>query len=299
MTFSQLRCFLAMAEQLSFSAVAQSLYISQTAVTYHIQALEKELGVPLFRRTTRKVELTAAGRRFCQDIRQAVQDIDAAYERVRTLGRQDRFVFAYSALCGGSCFQKIVREFSDLHPGLSVLLSRTEPEDGLLEQLQAGGFDAALFIDPFPTMPDGVQALDFGLAPRAALISAQHPLAAAGVLSADELPAGELLISEGIERIGRQSNLQPAPGQGATPKDLESLFSMVQANLGIAILPMLEGVERSGLVCLPVRERENSGAFPRITLAWRRGDGSPLVEDLVEIASRQLTGYLFQRRRNL
>ena len=62
MTIYQLECFIAVAEELNFSAAAQRLFTTQPAVTYQINTLEKETGLHLFDRTTRRTKLTAAGR---------------------------------------------------------------------------------------------------------------------------------------------------------------------------------------------------------------------------------------------
>lgn len=94
MTITQLRCFIAMAEELSFTHAAKKLYISQTAVTYHIKALEKELGTDLFVRTTRKVILSEVGKQFYRDVREAVQTIDTAYESVRKNNKKKHFRLA-------------------------------------------------------------------------------------------------------------------------------------------------------------------------------------------------------------
>ena len=64
MTIYQLECFIAVAEELNFSAAAQRLFTTQPAVTYQINTLEKETGLHLFDRTTRRTKLTAAGQSF-------------------------------------------------------------------------------------------------------------------------------------------------------------------------------------------------------------------------------------------
>lgn len=115
MTITQLRCFIAMAEELSFTHAAKKLYISQTAVTYHIKALEKELGTDLFVRTTRKVILSEVGKQFYRDVREAVQTIDTAYESVRKNNKKKTFSIGYSTLCYGKRFQKIVSRCLVLH----------------------------------------------------------------------------------------------------------------------------------------------------------------------------------------
>ena len=62
MEIRQLRSFLAVADTLNFSRAAQSLFLSQSALSRQIMDLEKEIGLPLFERNTRRVELTEAGR---------------------------------------------------------------------------------------------------------------------------------------------------------------------------------------------------------------------------------------------
>lgn len=72
MQIRQLEYFVAVAEQLNFTKAAKQFYISQTAVTLQIKALEEELGVVLFYRTNRKVELTPAGKTFLDEDRKSV-----------------------------------------------------------------------------------------------------------------------------------------------------------------------------------------------------------------------------------
>ena len=67
MTFTQLRCFIEVARQLNFARAAETLYISQPAVSRQIHALENELGVRLFDRTRHVVALTSAGESFYHD----------------------------------------------------------------------------------------------------------------------------------------------------------------------------------------------------------------------------------------
>ena len=78
MTIYQLECFIAVAEELNFSAAAQRLFTTQPAVTYQINTLEKETGLHLFDRTTRSVQLTDEGRRFYQEIAPLLAGLEEA-----------------------------------------------------------------------------------------------------------------------------------------------------------------------------------------------------------------------------
>ena len=64
----QLECFVSVAEHLNFSRASESLHVSQPAVSHQIQTLENELGVKLFKRTSKSVELTEEGRKIAKKI---------------------------------------------------------------------------------------------------------------------------------------------------------------------------------------------------------------------------------------
>lgn len=83
MTIYQLECFIAVAEELNFSAAAQRLFTTQPAVTYQINTLEKETGLHLFDRTTRRTKLTAAGQSFYLDMVQMTSFGRQALKRPR------------------------------------------------------------------------------------------------------------------------------------------------------------------------------------------------------------------------
>ncbi len=82
----QLRVFLAVAEQLSFTRAADTLQLQQQTVSKTIRQLEDELGVELFERTTREVRLTAAGEALVASGRPVLAAADAAFDRARRVG---------------------------------------------------------------------------------------------------------------------------------------------------------------------------------------------------------------------
>src|SRR4051794_21993225 len=82
-----LRYFLAVAEELSFTGAADRLHMAVSPLSAAIRQLERELGVPLLRRTTRSVELTEAGRRLLSDGAAALAAVDEAFANARAAGR--------------------------------------------------------------------------------------------------------------------------------------------------------------------------------------------------------------------
>ena len=83
MTFTQLRCFIEVAHQLNFARAAETLYISQPAVSRQIHALENELGVRLFDRTRHVVALTSAGESFYHDTVDMLDRLTLAVQRAQ------------------------------------------------------------------------------------------------------------------------------------------------------------------------------------------------------------------------
>ena len=83
MNSRQLEYFLAVAHELNFTKAAESMYVSQTAVTQQIKALEEQLGVSLFERTKKKVVLTPAGNVFLQEATLLLKRMQTAIERTR------------------------------------------------------------------------------------------------------------------------------------------------------------------------------------------------------------------------
>ena len=146
MTIYQLECFIAVAEELNFSAAAQRLFTTQPAITYQINTLEKETGLHLFDRTTRRTKLTAAGQSFYLDMvqmtsfgRQALkkaQDIQAAYRSHLVVGLRQLFDYG--------TFASILAEYQRQYPNAQVEVipqSNRRP----LEELRSGQLDIGFF----------------------------------------------------------------------------------------------------------------------------------------------------------
>ncbi|MBG3876270.1 LysR family transcriptional regulator, partial [Desulfovibrio oxamicus] len=90
MELRQLRYFLAVAEELHFGRAARRMHVSQPPLSQQIQALEEELGVRLFDRTSRTVRATPAGEALRDDVRDLLAGLDAAVERARGTARGER-----------------------------------------------------------------------------------------------------------------------------------------------------------------------------------------------------------------
>lgn len=142
--FSELRCFVTVVEAGSFAKAAQQLDISTAAVSRRMASLELALGSRLIERTTRRLDLTDAGRAFYQDVIHIFQMLDEADERVR-MGReriQGVLRVATPLSFGYEVIAPLLPAFMARHPDLRVTLSL---EDRMTD-LQAEGIDVAVRI---------------------------------------------------------------------------------------------------------------------------------------------------------
>jgi DNA-binding transcriptional LysR family regulator len=118
MTIYQLECFIAVAEELNFSAAAERLFTTQPAITYQINALEKETGLHLFERTTRRTKLTAAGQSFYLDMVQMTSFGRQALKKAQDIQAADRshLVVGLRQLFDYGTFASILAEYHQHYP---------------------------------------------------------------------------------------------------------------------------------------------------------------------------------------
>ncbi len=135
-----LRTFQTVAQMLSFRAASQALSLTQSAVSRQIQALEDEVGVPLFRRHTRAVELTGAGVQLLQALEPALERVDAAVRQIRqSAGRRTVSISTWSSFASLWLIPRLA-DFHLTHPDIDVRINATDvPVD-----LETADVDVAL-----------------------------------------------------------------------------------------------------------------------------------------------------------
>lgn len=148
MEIRHLRYFVAVAETLSFAKTARDLHMSQPPLSNRIADLEKELGVRLFDRSTRKVTLTAAGRALLPQARAAVDAFDSVSRVARSVsfGDSKRVRIALPADTSRSVLLDIVNRLRDENMEVSICEASTQEQQRLLA---AGEIDVGVLYHPF------------------------------------------------------------------------------------------------------------------------------------------------------
>ncbi len=276
-TLRQLQFFVAAAEAGSVSGAARALSISQSSVTEAIRALEDDLGVTLFDRLARGLDITQKGSAFLRNARQIMADVATA----RTVFEDEpeaatgRLSLGVTSLVAGYVLSDILSRFRRAFP--QVELSVIEDNGDYLQHLLIGGeLDVAVLLTSSVKDRLALHVETLLVSPYRLWLPLAHPLAAQESISLDEL-AGQPLIQLMVDEIEESTRrlmgaLAVKPQIAFRTRSVEAVRSLVATGAGLAILPSL--VYRPwSLEGDRIETRDVSGDLPsvQVGLAWRRG----------------------------
>jgi DNA-binding transcriptional LysR family regulator len=143
--FRHLRAFVAVAEELHFTRAAHRLHVAQQALSAQIQQLERELGTPLFTRTTRKVELTDAGRTLLSHAMPILASVSAAYEETQRAGSGEigRLTIAYTPTIAHEALPLFIDAMHARFPGVQLRTLEMWQADAVAA-VEDGRFDVGM-----------------------------------------------------------------------------------------------------------------------------------------------------------
>lgn len=295
MDFRQLRYFVAVAEELSFSAAARRLHVSQPPLSMQIKAMEEELGAPLFERNSRHVKLTEAGQLFLGEARRALVHLDRAGEVVRqaSLGDAGEIRVAFTAsIPMFEAFPKIVQRFRERHPGARadlIHMSTGQQLRALAEKNIDVGFlrPSILFCPPpdITTVELWTDRLVAVLPASHALGEEQAPISMAALASEAFIlfPRGlGCGLFEHVSVLASRAGFAPHVGQEA--REGSTIVGLVAAGMGISILP--ETYANTGIPGVVYRPLDTPDATSRLLLAYRTYDPTPLLGRFLEAAGK-------------
>jgi len=179
MTQSQIQYFLAVAQEMSFSKAAESLFVSQPAVSRQVALLEQELGVPLFERTSHGIAITDAGREFEAFFRKTQRQFNTLVERVRSGSNTVRGCVNIGCIEGwdlSSFYPKFSSFIAEKYPNLKLNLSGFDHEH-IFSALHRGEVDVIITTENLLRGREGVSSAPLVQRQGMLLFSAYHPLA--------------------------------------------------------------------------------------------------------------------------
>ena len=301
MDVRQLRHFAAVAETLHFGRAAARLNMTQPPLSQSIQALERELGAPLFVRTKRSVALTPFGEGWLGHVQAVLADLAALPEVARRMrdGEAGRLELSFVSTADYSVLPNLVRRYAALYPSVELSLVEATSEVQIAAVLESAG-RAGIIIPPADGLPaglsyrrllterlvaavperwveDGRLPLRSGRLDPAAVV--QAPLI---IFPRRSAPAFHDLITGYFMRHGGNGRV------GHEAIQMQTIISQVSAGMGVALAPAsLRNLARTG-----VRYLDLAGEVPFLEtgLVWRTDDTTPTVSRFLQLAIENVSG---------
>ncbi len=281
--------FIAVAEELHFGRAAKRLNISQPPLSQQIIQLEEKIGVKLFTRTRRRVELTPAGQVLLEDARKILALSQDAVRRAVRAGKGEigRLAVGYIGSANYSVLPDLIREFRKRFPEVELSLAELNTSQQI-EALREERIHVG-FMRP----PRGIESegLLFETVLRESLVAAlpiNHKLK-----SRASLPL-KMLAREPFIMIPRSRGpgffdqiIALCQAEGFSPEivleasQFHTIIGMVSAGVGIAVVPA--SMQRSRMKGVAFRKIEN-GPETALTLAWKSDSKSPVLSKFITVA---------------
>jgi DNA-binding transcriptional LysR family regulator len=294
----QLRYIIAVAEEGNITRAAERLGLQPPPLSRQIRAIEREIDAQLFRRKSRGVELTDAGRAFLDNARAVLAQVDHTLETTRRTarGEQGRISVAYSSsVAFHPLVPQIIRKFREAFPLVTVTLSEGYP-DGLVESMRNEQIDVCFLRRLAPKL-EGVDIARLLEEPMVVALPSGHKFArgddgrGAG-LSLKAL-AGETFILFGNSNaaLNMQSNAFVAachlagfsPRIGQVVPHISSRLNLIAAGLGVAVVAAsLQHINIEGVAFRRLKGAAQLKA--PLSISSRRGDPSPVVRNFLNLA---------------
>ena len=294
MELVQLKCFLAVADELHFGRAARRMDMLPASLGRHLRKLEDSLGTALVIRTTRHVGLSEAGQDLVDDVRQLVERADALEARARMTQRVDARVLRIGAIDSASIglVPQLLTWFRQAHPEIDVSLHE-QKSIRLLPRLLSGRLDL-VFVRPPERHDQRVIYRPLFSETAVVAVPEDHRLADRTSITVADVADEPLIVPDRQSRphshdltikLMLEAGFNARVGQVAEEK--HTIVNMVSAGLGLAIVPRwssrlaISGVRFIPILSedgQPIRRLQLAAAWPRNT----RDSARDLMLDCVE-----------------
>ena len=300
MELHQLRCFVAVAEELHFGHAAQKLDMLPASMSRHIRLLEDGLGTRLMVRTTRNVALTDDGLTLLDEAKQILQHVDTVMDRFSSKRQDQNLILRVGAIdsAAAGLLPLLLHDFREDNPDVEVQLLE-DKSLRLVPKLLSGRLDLA-FIR-YAERPDRKLKTMFLFHETAVVaMSTNHRLADNEDVSIEDLAEEPLIVPERRSRphshdltikLFAEAGLQARVVQLAGEK--QTIVNLVAAEIGLAIVPQWTSrLAVTGVRYIPLRASDENvmNKLP-LSVAWVKGVRDPVRDAMIAILQRHLKRY--------
>ena len=277
MTLDQLRIFLAVAVHLHFTRAAETLYISQPAVSAAIQSLEEQYGVKLFHRIGRHIEITEAGKLLQVEAQKILDSVALTERGLRELNNLQRgeLKLGSSLTIGNYWLPDKISQFKRRYPGISVKCTLANTEE-ICEGTAKGLFDLGLVEgDVQPSLKSSLEEAIVGSDRLLVVVGQSHPWFECAQIALTELSTTEWVMRESGSGT-QQSFEQALQNMGIDPSELNIILVLSTGEMVKAVIE--SGVGATAISEMIIKKELQLGTLRSIELIDNQEDSRVNVE---------------------
>ena len=296
------RQFVVLAEELHFSNAAARLNMTQPPLTQAIAQLEAVLGVKLFDRTKRSVQMTAAGLALLPEARDLLNRAQALPEHARSAanGKMGRLRLGFVSTAGFLLLPQWVRAFRERYPQIALELMEATG-DVQLQLLAKGEIDAGFMLHSPGFAPPDLACALITTEPLVLALPEQHPLTATAKPALVKVLAEPLVIfprrivpslHDAIFGMYHAAGRLPQVAQEGI--QMQTIVNLVSAGLGVAWVPQsVQQFQRPGVVYRHVLPSKSAGKVPvcETSLVWTRASPNPTLARFVNFVTQMSSNH--------
>lgn len=297
MELNQIRCFIAVAEELHFGHAAQKLDLLPSALGRYIKLLEEDLGTRLLSRSTRNVSLTPDGALFLDEAREILSRADALRLRFKKRARQNTERLRIGAIDSAAVtlIPHILHLFRDAWPDVEIHYIE-EKTSKLIPKLKSGSLDL-IFIRPGEKKDDVLESQFLFYEDVVLAISDKHPLAQCQEIYIDDLIDVPLIVPDRKARphsydltLSLFEHVDFKPRLVKIADEKQTIINMVAADLGAAIMPRwVTRMSALNLTFIPLAgEYQNVRKKLPVSAVWVKDSRDETRDRMMSIVMQEL-----------
>ncbi|WP_424871912.1 LysR family transcriptional regulator [Streptomyces sp. SAI-229] len=289
MDLQQMRYVVAVAETRNFTRAAERCFVVQSSLSHRIAGLERELGLKLFARSSRRVELTPAGAAFVAGARECLAAADrAAADAAAAAGLvRGRLAVGVIVTTAAVDVPELLQRYRARHPDVHVAL-RSGRSDDLAAAVRDGDLDIAFLGMPESERPSGVECVVLARDEHVLVVPAGHRLAGVSGVTLREI-ADETFVDFVSGTPARAQSDQAFAAAGLVRQVayeagvVELITRLIGRGLGIALLPSAfirpRAADTPGLALVPVADGPRRVEY----LVWNRFNPGPATRAMLDL----------------
>ena len=290
MDFRQFRYFVTTADELHFARAAERLDVSQPALSQQIKTLEEQLGVQLFTRANRRIELTEAGAAFLIEARATLEMADKSIRIAQDTARGEAGTIDIGYV--GSVmyeirFARLLKAYCQRHPQVRLTLHE-RPILAQIEAVRQRQLDIAIVREPLPqSMPQGLEFFTLSSQRLVVVLPIAHALAKAPSIALAELADDDFLafldpagvgLGHALLELCHEAGFEPRIAQRVS--EIATMTSLIAAGFGVSLMAdTVSHLRLPGVCYVPLA---GSKASSKLIVVHRRFERSATVRGLLK-----------------